>query len=81
MVKDIKVYTRITCAPCKMLKSYLKYKGLTYQEISVDDDPTAMDEAYKLSGFSMVPVTVIEKTDGTKQVISGYNLGSLAKLV
>lgn len=81
MVKNIKVYTRTTCAPCKMLKSYLTFKGLDYSEVNVDESQSAMEEAYKLTGVSMVPVTVVENEDGSEEVISGYNLSKLASLV
>lgn len=81
MVKNITVFTRTTCAPCKMLKSYLTYKGVNFSEVNVDEDREGMDKAYRLSGVAMVPVTLIEKDDGTQEIISGYNLGSLSKLV
>lgn len=81
MVKEIKVFTRPTCAPCKMLKTYLSYKGLPYKEVNVDEDENAQAEAYNLSGRSMVPLTVVTQDDGTKKIISGYNLGELSQLI
>lgn len=80
MVKEIKVYTRPTCAPCKMLKSYLKYKGFSFEEMNVDEDSNAQAEAFSLSGLTMVPVTVVTLDDGNKEIISGYNLSKLSHL-
>lgn len=64
-----------------MLKAWLAHKGLAYNDVNVDEDPAAYQEAYELSGFSMVPITVVTKTDGTTKVIAGYNLSQLAALV
>ena len=80
MVKEIKVYTRPTCAPCQALKKFLTYKGMTYKEVNVDEDKNAETEAFTLSGVQMVPVTVVTMNDGHQEVISGYNLGKLAQL-
>lgn len=80
-MKEITVYTRSTCAPCRMLKSWLQHKGLAYREINIDQDPTGMAQAFALSGRTMVPVTLITMADDSQQVVSGYNLSALASLV
>lgn len=81
MVKEIKVYTRTTCAPCKALKSWLNYKNLPFSEINVDDDVNAMSDVFKLTQIQMVPCTVVTMQDDTQRVISGYNLGQLSSLI
>ena len=80
MVKEIKVFTRPTCAPCKMLKNYLTYKGLKYSEVNVDEDIAAQEEALSRSGLSMVPITVVTMDNGREEVISGYNISRLSQL-
>jgi glutaredoxin 3 len=78
MTKKITVFTRTTCAPCQALKRYLNNKGFDYSEVNVDANPDAMDTVIKLSGYQMVPCTVVTRSDNTQTVITGYNLGSLS---
>lgn len=75
----VTIYSRPTCGPCTQLKQFMKLKGYTYVEKSVDNPDNAA-EAYGYSGMSMVPVTVIEKDD-EKHVISGYNLQQLVPVL
>jgi glutaredoxin len=56
-------------------------KNLEWEEIRVDQSPEKQAEAIKLSGSSTVPVTVIEKLDGLKDVIVGFKPGQLAEAV
>lgn len=81
MPKSITVYSRKTCAPCAMLKRWLNVKGYNYSEISVDDQPDKMDDVVRLSGYAMVPCTVVALTDGTEKVVPGYNLNSLSAIL
>lgn len=81
MVKEIKVYTRTTCAPCKALKTWLNYKNLPFSEINVDEDQNAMSDVITLSQRQMVPCTIVTMQDNTQQIISGYNLTQLASLI
>lgn len=78
MSKSITVYTRSTCAPCFALKRFLSNKGLSYKEVNVDVNPSEMDTVIQLSGFQMVPCTVVEES-GSQQVVAGYNLSSLSR--
>jgi glutaredoxin len=78
---DITVFTRSTCGPCKMLKMWLNRKGVNYNEVNIDDDMEAQDRAIRLSGFNIVPLTLIEKKDGTQEVVQGYNLNRLASII
>lgn len=72
------VYSRPTCAPCRTLKMYLSQKGVDFINRNIDDDPQALKEAYSLAGYSIVPVTVVEKEDGSRSIITGLNLPLLA---
>lgn len=64
-----------------MVKKWLGSKGLSYEEVNLDDDPARQQEAFELSGQLTVPITVVTKADDSKQVVVGYNLGQLAPAV
>lgn len=81
MAKDITIFTTNTCAYCVMVKKWLGAKGFTFNEVNLDENPERQQEAYALSGQLSVPVTVVTKTDDTKEVVVGYNLAKLAPAV
>ena len=81
MAKDITIYTTNTCAYCVMVKKWLGTKGLTYNEVNLDDHPERQKEAFEASGQLAVPVTIVTKKDDSKEVIVGYNLAKLAPAV
>lgn len=78
MPKNITVYTSNSCAYCGMVKQYLQMKGATYSEINIEEDPASQAEMISMSGQSRVPVTIVTKEDGSKDVTVGYNLGKLS---
>lgn len=81
MVKNITIFTTNTCAYCQMVKTYLKAKGMGYEEINLDDHPQRRSEAHSISGALTVPVTVVTKTDDSQEVIVGYNLSKLVPAI
>lgn len=81
MAKDITIYTTNTCAYCVMVKRYLQSKGMSYNEVNLDDDPARREEALQISGALSVPVTVVTKHDDSQEVVVGYNLAQLAPAV
>ena len=81
MVKNITIFTTNTCAYCKMVKQFLSHKGLVYDEVNLDDMPERQKEAFDLSGQLTVPITLVTKTDDSRQVIVGYNLSQLAPAI
>lgn len=81
MAKNITIFTTNTCSYCVMVKRWLQAKGHTYEEVNLDDNPERQQEAYALSGALTVPVTVVTKTDDSREVIVGYNLAKLAPAV
>ncbi len=81
MVKNITIFTTNTCGYCQMVKKYLGAKGMTYEEVNLDEHPNRQTEAVTISGAMTVPVTVVTKTDNTQEVIVGYNLARLAPAV
>jgi glutaredoxin len=64
-----------------MVKKYLKAKGVSYDEVNVDQNPERQAEATALSGVTTVPVTVVTKLDDSKEIVVGYNLAKLAPAV
>ena len=81
MVKNITIFTTNTCAYCGMVKKYLQVKGMTYDEINLDDSPEKQKEAFELSGQLAVPVTVVTRGDDSREVVVGYNLQKLAPAI
>lgn len=81
MAKNITIFTTNTCAYCVMVKKWLNIKGLSYEEVNLEDHPDRQAEAMQISGQLAVPVTVVTKDDDSKEVIVGYNLAKLAPAV
>lgn len=81
MPKNITIFTTNTCAYCGMVKKWLQAKGMTYEEVNLDQHPERQKEALELSGALTVPVTVVTKQDDTREVVVGYNLSRLAPAV
>ena len=67
------VYTTATCGYCHMLKSYLQQQKVDFTEKRADEDQNLAIELYQLSGQLGVPFTVVEKPDGTKEGVLGFN--------
>jgi glutaredoxin-like YruB-family protein len=72
----IKVYSTSTCPYCKMAKSFLEQKGLSYDDLDVAADAVARAEMIKKSGQMGVPVIDV---DG--EVIIGFDRERLAGLI
>ncbi len=81
MAKNITIFTTNTCAYCVMVKKWLSAKGLSYEEVNLDENPDRQNEAFEISGQLAVPVTVVTKEDDSKEVVVGYNLAKLAPAV
>ncbi len=81
MVKNITIFTTNTCAYCQMVKTYLRAKGVGYDEVNLDENPHRRIEAHSLSGALTVPVTVVTKTDDSQEIIVGYNLSKLVPAI
>jgi glutaredoxin len=81
MVKNITIFTTKTCAYCPMVKKYLASKGLSYDEVNLDDEPQRQQEALAISGALTVPVTVVTRQDDSQEVVVGFNLAKLAPAI
>lgn len=78
MPKNITIFTTNTCSYCPMVKRFLASKGLTYDEVNLEEHPDRQAEAMRMSGALTVPITVITKQDDSREVVVGYNLQRLA---
>lgn len=81
MAKNITIFTTNTCAYCVMVKKWLSAKGMTYEEVNLDQHPERQKEAFEASGSLTVPVTIVTKQDDSREVVVGYNLAKLAPAV
>lgn len=71
---QVKIYSTTTCPYCKMLKDYLTEKGVTFENILVDQDDKGKEDMMASSGgFLGVPFTVIIKDDGTRETVLGFD--------
>ena len=67
------VYTTTTCPFCKMEKDYLDAKKIAYTQILVDENPEEAQKMIEISGQMGVPFTVIDKEDGERVTILGFD--------
>jgi len=72
MSKTVTVYSTATCGFCKMLKSYLSDKGVSYDVKMADEDEAIAKELYEKSGQLGVPFTIIEE-NGKEELILGFD--------
>ena len=72
----VKVYSTPTCPYCRMAKSFLDEKGVSYEDLDVSVDTAARDEMAKKSGQMGVPVIDV---DG--EVIIGFDRERLTGLI
>jgi glutaredoxin 3 len=70
---NITIYSTATCGFCKMLKSYLQSKGISYDEKHADQDQSIAQELFAKSGQLGVPFTIITKDDGSEEKVLGFD--------
>lgn len=73
----VKLFKTTTCPYCKMETEYLNSKDIKFEEIYVDQDPKQAEEMIKISNQMGVPFTVIEKQDGTRVTVLGFDKDKL----
>jgi glutaredoxin 3 len=67
-MSKIQIYTTAICPYCQRAKQLLNRKGVSYEEISIDDDPEQMRHMVERSQRRTVPQIFI----GTRHV-GGYD--------
>ena len=58
-MRKIRIYTTRWCGFCVRAKTLLESRGLSYQEISLDDDPACRQTVSDATGGWTVPQIVI----------------------
>lgn len=64
-----------------MEKDYLDSKDIVYQEIFVDEKPEEAQEMIEISGQMGVPFTVIDKDNGERITILGFDKAKLDEVL
>jgi glutaredoxin-like protein NrdH len=73
------VYTKNNCQRCRMTKRSLTAKGVDFDEVNVEDEPSAADRLRDM-GFREMPI-VDETGAGDKaEMWSGYRVDKIAAL-
>ncbi|HSE29495.1 MAG TPA: glutaredoxin family protein [Candidatus Saccharimonadales bacterium] len=86
-MKKITVYTTNSCAYCEMVKRFLNGKGVDFNVVNLDEEPSEVrQKVIEMSGAMTVPVIVVEKEleTGETEVMDitvGWNPGKLASAV
>jgi len=60
-----------------MQKDYFAQKNVQYSEILVDENPEEAAKMIEISGQMGVPFTVIDRDDGTRVTILGFDKAKL----
>lgn len=75
----VTMYTTKTCPFCLMQKDYLVGENIEFSEILVDENPQKAQEMIEISGQMGVPFTVIDKEDGSRETILGFDKDRINK--
>ena len=75
----VTVYTTNHCPSCVTLKKWLDSKDIQYNLINVEDNPQEQAQLIEKTGSFLVPITVVEHSDGVQEVIQGTLYGQLKK--
>ena len=59
-MSTVQIYTTRWCGYCVRAKTLLDHRGVPYEEISLDDDPTFRQTVYELTGNWTVPQILID---------------------
>lgn len=69
----VTMYTTRTCPFCRLEKDYFRERNIPYQEILVDENPNEAQKMIEISGQMGVPFTVIDRDDGQRVTILGFD--------
>lgn len=70
------VVSQTTCAPCKILKNYLKNEEIPFTEINVTEKPKYIEEF----SISSTPVTILMDEDEEVARVNGFNPDEILEL-
>ncbi|MGB0461166.1 MAG: glutaredoxin 3 [Gammaproteobacteria bacterium] len=82
-MKDVTIYTTMTCPYCYRAKSLFKKLSVPYKEISVDFKPSLRADMAEKAGRTSVPqIWIAEKhIGGCDDLYALYEEGSLEKML
>ena len=82
-VSEVVIYTTRWCPFCIRAKALLDQKGVSYQEISVDDDPATRQQMAERAGKTSVPQIWIgeQHVGGCDQLYGLERSGGLESLL
>ncbi len=69
----VTIFSTTICAYCKAEKQYLTSKGITYEEVMVDQDLSKATYLLETFGTMGVPFTHIVNDDGSEAQILGFD--------
>ena len=58
-MQEITIYTTAWCGYCRAAKQLLDERGLDFEEVGVDDDPSFRERLWELTGRWTVPQILI----------------------
>ena len=64
----IKIYSTSWCSPCRNAKRLLDERGLSYEEIDIEQNSMSRESLFELTGGRTVPQIIIDK-----KPIGGYD--------
>ena len=79
----IRLYTTSWCGLCLRAKALLDARGLSYDEVPLDDDPAFRQTVFDLGGRWTVPLVVVDgRPIGGYQELAAFDrAGLLAELL
>ena len=77
---QVTIYSTTTCPYCKMLKSYLNEKNISYVEKYVDQDESAREEMMAKSGGYLGVPFIIVSNNGEETTIIGFDKNRVNKV-
>lgn len=80
----ITIYGRPECGQCEQTKKQLQRKGLSYNDINVDEDAEARklveDSAEQLRPCTILPMVVVKDSRGNVKVWHGFRYDNIKDL-
>ena len=77
----IRIYSTPACGYCRLAKEFLKSKNIDFEEVDVMADEKAAEEMIKLSGQMGVPVIIITKDNGSREIMVGFQEEKLKEIL
>ncbi len=80
-IKEIKLYSTLSCPYCKMEKKWLDNHQVKHKSVMVDINPYEAKKLTEKTGQFGVPVTEIVYTSGKSEYVIGFDQKKLSELL